>query len=389
MALKILTVDDSKTVRIIVRKAFKSYDCEIIEATNGVEGLAAAAKSQPDLILLDVTMPVMDGIEMLTKLKTDPQLKGIPVVMLTAEGGRDTVLKIAKIGVRDYMVKPFKEEALVQKVARIVELKQNAVGAAKSRTILDEAQILIVDDKPAIVQQIQDGLKHTPWKINGIAMADEAIERSAQQPPDLILVSLALPDDAAYDLLRSVRANAATKATPVFGLSVKIETVEQQRAQQAGFTSVITKPVDVADLEMKMIKALNLDTSARYFGLEGDCLIIRLPAVSSSEILGEARKYLKSQLTAAVNAARAKVIIDILALQAFDIGVLKLLVDAMQFCGELGMRYALAGNAQVVAQCKGFEETKSWTFSATLAEAQAALASSGAAAPAPELAATG
>ncbi len=107
MRNKILTVDDSKTVRIIVRKTFKSYDCEILEAGNGVEGLALAAKSMPDLILLDVTMPVMDGVEMLTKLKADPQLKGIPVMMLTAEGGRDHVLKIAKIGVRDYIVKRF------------------------------------------------------------------------------------------------------------------------------------------------------------------------------------------------------------------------------------------------------------------------------------------
>ena len=72
MRYKVLTVDDSKTVRIIVKKAFKPFDCEIFEAANGVEGLAVAAKENPDLILLDVTMPVMDGVEMLTKLKSDP-----------------------------------------------------------------------------------------------------------------------------------------------------------------------------------------------------------------------------------------------------------------------------------------------------------------------------
>ena len=65
-----------------------------------MEGLAVAAKYTPDLILLDITMPVMDGVEMLTRLKADPQLKGIPVMMLTAEGGRDNVLSIAKIGIR-------------------------------------------------------------------------------------------------------------------------------------------------------------------------------------------------------------------------------------------------------------------------------------------------
>src|SRR5476651_2273666 len=123
MRYKILTVDDSKTVRIIVRKAFKPFDCDILEAGNGVEGLAIASKEVPDLILLDVTMPVMDGIEMLTKLKSDSALKQIPVMMLTAEGGREVVMKIAKLGIRDYVVKPFKEDALIDKVGRIIDLK--------------------------------------------------------------------------------------------------------------------------------------------------------------------------------------------------------------------------------------------------------------------------
>src|SRR5258708_2374386 len=136
MRYKILTVDDSKTVRIIVRKAFKSYDCEILEAANGVEGLAVAAKESPNLILLDVTMPVMDGVEMLTKLKSDPALKAIPVIMLTAEGGRDNVMKIAKIGVRDYLVKPFKEEVLVEKCGRIVELKPSGEAGLQATSIL-------------------------------------------------------------------------------------------------------------------------------------------------------------------------------------------------------------------------------------------------------------
>ncbi|MCL4168155.1 UNVERIFIED_CONTAM: hypothetical protein GTU68_045077, partial [Idotea baltica] len=116
MSLKVLTVDDSKTVRIIVKKSFKGFDCEVFEAQNGVEGLAMAAKTNPDIILLDITMPVMDGVEMLTKLKSDPALKAIPVIMLTAEAGRENVMKIAKIGVRDYIVKPFKENVLVDKV---------------------------------------------------------------------------------------------------------------------------------------------------------------------------------------------------------------------------------------------------------------------------------
>ena len=86
MSIKILTVDDSKTIRLIVTKAFKSFDCTILEAANGVVGLAIASREKPDVILLDYTMPVMDGLEVLARLRSDPELKAIPVIMLTAGG---------------------------------------------------------------------------------------------------------------------------------------------------------------------------------------------------------------------------------------------------------------------------------------------------------------
>lgn len=123
MALKVLTVDDSKTIRMIVKKAFKLYDCELFEAENGVEGLALAAREKPDLIVLDITMPVMNGIEMLGKLTNEPDLKDIPVIMLTAESGQDSVVQIAKMGVKDYMVKPFKGQDLIDRVEKIVKLE--------------------------------------------------------------------------------------------------------------------------------------------------------------------------------------------------------------------------------------------------------------------------
>jgi two-component system cell cycle response regulator len=127
MPTKILSVDDSRTIRLIVGRSFKPYECEMFEAGNGEEGLAAAAREKPDLIILDVTMPVMDGVTMLTKLKEDEALKSIPVIMLTAESGRENVLHIAKLGVRDYLVKPFKEDQLIEKAGRVVSLQKRPV----------------------------------------------------------------------------------------------------------------------------------------------------------------------------------------------------------------------------------------------------------------------
>jgi len=389
MRPKILTVDDSKTVRIIVRKAFKAFDCEISEAANGVEGLAIAAKEPPDLILLDVTMPVMDGVEMLTKLKADPVLKGIPVMMLTAEGGREHVLKIAKIGVRDYIVKPFKEDLLVEKAGRIIDLKPLADGPSRIRSVDDPVEILVVEDKAAIVQQLKDGLKHTPWKIRGVPTQGEAIDSCSRQPPDLILISLSLPDESAFSLFRSIRTNVRSKHTPVFALVVKTETAMQSQAQQLGFTAIVTKPIDLTELESKAARAMNLDTSTRYFRTDDDCLVLTLPENCSAGVLAEAAQYLQPKLTEAVDAGRNKVIVDLGLLRTLHMGVIRLLVQAVQTCRDLAVNHSLVGTAQIIAECKGFEETRSWHFYLSIADAKAALGKANSEGAAPQLANAG
>jgi two-component system cell cycle response regulator len=128
MPIKVLSVDDSRTIRLIVTRALMPYDCVVIEAANGEEGLAAAAREKPDLILLDITMPVMDGVTMLAKLKENDELKQMPVIMLTAESGRENVLHISKLGVQDYLVKPFRAEQLIEKAARAVPLQKKAAA---------------------------------------------------------------------------------------------------------------------------------------------------------------------------------------------------------------------------------------------------------------------
>jgi len=183
MGRKILTVDDSKTIRLIVARAFKDYDLDMFEAQNEVEGLAVAGRERPDLIILDYTVPIMDGYEMLAKLKTDPDLKAIPVIMLTAEAGREHVLKIAKQGVRDYLIKPFKEDVVIERVGRIVDLKPRGDSADKTKRYDDLLGILVVDDKPAIVEQIVGGLKDTPWRLEGVSSTGPAMDRCGRAIP--------------------------------------------------------------------------------------------------------------------------------------------------------------------------------------------------------------
>jgi two-component system, cell cycle response regulator len=122
MSPKILSVDDSKTVRLALARLFGQFACEWHEATNGEEGLALATKEKPDLIILDCNMPVMDGVAMLRKLREHAELKRTPVIMLSAESGLENLAIVARLGVRDYVTKPFREEELLAKVGRIISL---------------------------------------------------------------------------------------------------------------------------------------------------------------------------------------------------------------------------------------------------------------------------
>ncbi len=122
MTPKILSVDDSKTIRLSLARLFARFACEWREAVNGEEGLAAAIQATPDLILSDWNMPVMDGITMVRRLRENPALKRTPVIMLTTESGPEYIATAARLGVRDYLIKPFREEELLAKVGRIIPL---------------------------------------------------------------------------------------------------------------------------------------------------------------------------------------------------------------------------------------------------------------------------
>jgi CheY-like chemotaxis protein len=119
----ILTVDDSKGLRLLVGQALSAFDCEVNEASNGFNGFFAIERARPDLILLDVAMPVMNGVDMLERLKAAPELADIPVLMLTSPTDHAVMGDIATLGASGTIMKPFTPAALVEKVRSLVKLK--------------------------------------------------------------------------------------------------------------------------------------------------------------------------------------------------------------------------------------------------------------------------
>jgi CheY-like chemotaxis protein len=119
----ILTIDDAKAVRLLVEKALSTFDCEVNEASNGFNGLFAMEKVRPDLMLVDVSMPVMNGIDMLERVKSAPEVSDIPIIMMTSRSDHAYMAEIMALGAKDTLMKPFSEADLLEKIRGVLKLE--------------------------------------------------------------------------------------------------------------------------------------------------------------------------------------------------------------------------------------------------------------------------
>ena len=120
MAKTVLLVDDNEDLVQVLSARLEAAGYRVLTALDGRDGLSQAKDRQPDLILLDVMMPVMDGFEVLAQLKAEAATRAIPVVMLTARGESKFVFKAEAMGAADYLVKPCESETLLAVTARHV-----------------------------------------------------------------------------------------------------------------------------------------------------------------------------------------------------------------------------------------------------------------------------
>ena len=131
---RILLIDDSKATRAIVGKMLSSHECEIVEAANGALGLEAARQNPPDLIVLDMTMPVMNGVETLQALKADETLKPIPVIMLTANSNPEEMEQMKALGASEYITKTQKPRLILDCAIALIGLQAKPAAVVAPAT---------------------------------------------------------------------------------------------------------------------------------------------------------------------------------------------------------------------------------------------------------------
>ncbi|MBI2871455.1 MAG: response regulator [Candidatus Omnitrophica bacterium] len=122
MAKKILVVDDEPEIREGILERLKACGFEVVTAENGKKGVEKARTERPDLVLMDLIMPVLDGFQAADTLKKDEATRGIPVIMLTLRAQADDVAMAHACGAVDYIVKPYSPAALIEKVNRALKI---------------------------------------------------------------------------------------------------------------------------------------------------------------------------------------------------------------------------------------------------------------------------
>jgi two-component system cell cycle response regulator DivK len=121
MIKRILVVEDQEDNRAILRDLLTAADFEYVEATNGVEGVDAAERERPDLILMDIQLPEIDGYEATRRIKANPELNPIPIIAVTSFALSGDEKKALAAGCQDYITKPYSPRALLAKVREHLE----------------------------------------------------------------------------------------------------------------------------------------------------------------------------------------------------------------------------------------------------------------------------
>jgi len=261
MSARILVVDDIlPNVKLLEAKLISEY-YDVITATNGEEALVRVKDDSPDLILLDVMMPGMDGFEVCRRIKEDPETSHIPVVMVTALTDVQDRVKGLENGADDFLSKPINDTALMARVRSLVRLKMTIdewrvrSNAANTLGVMDDsgavmnepvqgAQVLLVEDQDFEVDKIKASLAVDSNIIIQARSGMEALEYAREREFDLIAVSLNLGGEDGLRLCSHIRSNEHTRAVPIIMIASPDDMPRVAHGLEIGAHDYIMRPID-------------------------------------------------------------------------------------------------------------------------------------------------
>jgi two-component system chemotaxis response regulator CheB len=246
--VRALVVDDSKPSRSIVARTLAELKFDCAEAGNGQEALAAlAASGRPDLITVNWHMPVMDGIELVHRLRRDPAYRGLPILMISTEHEQERIALARQAGIDDYLGKPFTAAALARKLVDLGVVAEPAATAGR-----EPIGVLICDDSATIRGILTATLGADPeLKVVGAAVNGEAcLAMIPAARPDLVLLDVEMPVMDGITTLREIRRRFGKLPVVMFSSLTERGAKATVDALLAGASDYVAKPAGLAAAEV-------------------------------------------------------------------------------------------------------------------------------------------
>ncbi len=235
----VLVIDDDPSVHDLLRRMLSRDGFRVEGALDGAGGLARARSLRPEVVLLDVLMPGVDGWSVLTALKEDPELSDISVVMVTMLDDRSLGFSL---GATDYLVKPVDPPRLLSVLRRLCPDP--------------EATVLVVDDDPAARERLARVVREAGWRPVEAENGVVALERLETIDPSLVLLDLVMPEMDGFALAAHLRADPVWRDLPVVVVTGRELTAAERAELNGSVATVCRKDEDSLDLLSHLLRTI-------------------------------------------------------------------------------------------------------------------------------------
>ena len=254
----ILIVDDEELNRTLLTRKLEEEGHRLFSCEKGEDALELIQLQKFDIILLDIMLPDINGITVLEKIRSNPELDDTHVIMVTASGDRETVLNCIDAGATDYIAKPFSMLIVKSRIQRCLKKSyshlfyEDNVQQEPAR----EIEILLVDDQELNRDVLAHRLKKNGYKITCVANGFEALELLGNTRFDLVLLDVMMPDISGIEVLKKIRSTEKYNEMPVVMVTAKDDMNTINECMQAGANDYILKPLNTQLFKIRMASCL-------------------------------------------------------------------------------------------------------------------------------------
>lgn len=249
--IKVALIEDEEVLLEVLESKLKKEGYEVFSAKDGQAGLDLIRAIQPDLVLLDIIMPRMDGMEVLAHMHDDAVLSKIPVIIISNSGQAVEIERALALGVKDYLVKAEfdpqevldKMRALLHETGKEQEAPVSEGAAAHSAAPVDPSafRVLLVEDDSFLRDLISQKMKKEGFTVIEAVDGEESLKKAANENPHIILLDLILPGADGFEVLRKLRAEPITGKVPIIVLSNLGQKEDVEKGIRLGATDYLVK----------------------------------------------------------------------------------------------------------------------------------------------------